>query len=168
MTKSKKIKLPIRKYLILIFIAVLLITNSTFSKYVSTSTGSGETRVAIFASDVERTLYIEKIAPGETYTVPIVVSNFEGEGNSLRISEVSQQYTLEAFIEGEIPLTLSWVEAPGSPSIVDDFHVGDNPVGSGQTHRYNLTVNWPENNNEYTLQDELVVIRIRVHVEQID
>ena len=162
MTKSQKSKLPIRKYLILIFIAVLLISNSTFSKYVSTSTGNAETRVAIFESNVTVNLYVGKMMPGETVDVPIIVSNFEDLGDTIRVSEVSQRYTLEEEIEGNIPLTLEWDINNG------DFFLANNPKDSGQSHPHTLTVHWPETENDYTLQDELVVIRITVNVEQID
>ena len=166
MTKSQKSKLPIRKYLILIFIAVLLISNSTFSKYVSTSSGGSAVQVAIFASDTEVSVPLENMHPGDTQTIEIAVSNFETNGLNKKVSEVSQSYVMTAqLMTGRLPLTLEWVENGNTGSFQAVTH------SAGNTYTHYLKVTWNADNaqnTDYTLSDELEAVRILVDVEQID
>ncbi len=165
MTKAKSSKLPIKKYLILIFIAVLLITNSTFSKYVSTSTGGSTAAVAIFASDVEIQVPLEKISPDSPIEITIDVSNYETTGLTKKVSEVSQSYVMTPKqMTGNIPLTFEWIGENGNKG---SFQAVTHSAGN--TYQHVLRITWDKSVNiDYTLADELEVIRILVDVEQID
>ncbi len=166
MAKSKT-KLPIKRYLIYILIAVVLISNTTFSRYVSTSSGGSSVSVALFASDVS---YVEdvqipiSIHPGETVEFHIILTNFELDGDN-RVSQVSQRYKLShELMANRLPLTVTYDKQ------WNDMQLTNSNNGK-ITHTQTITVTWDNSqpgNNDYTLADEIEVIRILVNVEQID
>ena len=154
--------LPLRAYLLYLLVASLVFTGVTFSSYLSTSSGGDSVQIAMFANDVTVNVPIsEECYPGCSFEVPVNVSNYETDGMTKYVCQVSQEYTLEArLLVGNLPLTVTWKE--GNNSGV--FHSGDAPTDN--THY--VVVSWPENaySTGAEFSDEIEVLRIIAVCEQ--
>ena len=156
--------LPLRAYLLYLLVASLVFTGVTFSSYLSASTGGDSVQIAMFANDVTVNVPIsEECYPGCSFEVPVNVSNYETDGVTKYVCQVSQEYTLEArLLVGNLPLTVSWKEGNNSGI----FHAGDSPTDN--THY--VIVSWPESagSQDSALADEIEVLRIIAICEQTD
>ena len=167
-------KIPLRVWLFYLLLISILCTGVTFASYKSESSGGSSTRVALFANDAKVDITIKDIVPGgEPIEIPITVTNYDDD----RICEVSQSYKMhaEAFV-GVLPLKLEWVSVD-TKNVVGDSVTGQFFLSDGEReHDYKLVVSWEleedENGNpiypDSDLMNEIEVIRLVVHCEQID
>lgn len=157
-------RIPLRAYLLYLLAASVVCTGVTFSSYLSSSSGGGDARVALFANDVSLNIPIsEDCYPGCSFEVPITVSNYEKVGLTEKVCEVSQAYTLEAqLLVGNLPLTVEWKSGNNS----GEFSAND----AATDNTYYVVVTWPVNaeSTSYEFADEIEVLRVIIDAEQVD
>ena len=157
-------KIPLRVWLFYLLLISILFTGVTFASYKSESSGGSTTKVALFANDTAVNIPITEVYPGCTFEVPITVLNYEGD----KVCEVSERYEIEAILVTErLPLTINWrndEEPNQAGNVYGDMHV----AGGKQEKTHTLVVSWPAGNANYEYADEIEVIRIIIHCEQID
>ena len=161
-------KIPLRVWLFYLLLISILFTGATFASYKSESSGGSSTRVALFANDVNVDLTITDMAPGKTVEIPISVTNYDENG----MCEVSQSYNMyaEAFV-GVLPLKLEWKNVDTNAIVGDSVNGQFFVSGGKREHKHKLVVSWPVVDGVYpdaSLADEIEVIRLVVHCEQID
>lgn len=156
--------LPLRTYLWYLIVASLVCTGITVSSYVSTSRGGDSVRVALFANDVSISVPItEDCYPGCSFEIPITVSNYEVDGLTEYVCDVSQEYTLEAqLLVGNLPLTVSWKNGDDSGL----FNAND--PATDYTHY--VVITWPVDAESvsYEYSDEIEVLRVIAISEQVN
>ena len=125
------------------------------ASYASSENSSDQARVAVFASDKKMTFDLSSLTkPGDSKTFTVTVANYDGN----KVCEVMQRYTLTATTQGNLPLTIT----------VDKALTGTFAAGEKQSITYNITVTWPENENNYLLADEVDVVVLIVEAAQVD
>ena len=168
-------KIPLRAWLFYLFLISILFTGMTFASYKSESSGGSSTRVALFANDVTLDFTIGNISPGmDPIELPITVMNYDGE----KTCEVSQSYVMkaEAFV-GRLPIKLEWKSVDTKKMLEGDSVSGNFFISDPKReHQYILVVSWDLDKDQggntiypdSDLADEIEVIRLKVHCEQID
>lgn len=125
------------------------------ASYASSENASDQARVAVFASDKKMTFDLSSLTkPGDSKTFTVTVANYDGN----KVCEVMQRYTLTTTTQGNLPLTIT----------VDKALTGTFAAGEKQSITYNITVTWPENENNYLLADEVDVVVLTVEAAQVD
>lgn len=128
------------------------------ARYTSSANASDQARVAVFASDKTITFDLSTITkPGDSKTFTVTVANFEGD----KICEVTQNYTLTATTQGNLPLTVT----------IDKALSGTFAAGEKQSVTYTITVAWDNNSaadRNYFYADEIDVVVLTVEAVQVD
>ncbi len=178
-TDKIKTKLPIRMYVCLVLVALLLCSTTTFSKYVSSSTGEASAQISIFASDVKSfDVPLDGYEPGTEKRIAIEIMNYEMHGLDAVVCEVSQRYTITAeLLTGRLPIQILWAEGDAtdadsvtttSESPIGEFRIKDY-VGDGRaSHTYTMIIKWDAADSDYKYADEIDVLRVTIAAEQID
>lgn len=157
-------RIPLRAYLLYLLAAAVVCTGVTFSSYLSSSNGGDGVQVAMFANDVSVNLPItEACYPGCSFEIPVTVSNYEMDGLTKKVCQVSQEYTLEAqLLVGTLPLTVEWKSNNNSGSFLANDDAKD--------YTHYVVVTWPidASTTSYEYADEIEVLRIIAVSEQVD
>ncbi len=160
-------------YLLLLTAACTLAFGATNSRFYAQVTGAGTANVAAAAlnSDLDVSKNLEGMAPGETRTVALQVSNQEAGGT---VSEVTQRYAITIETTGNLPLVyeLSTSDPPADHALIRDgsslvWTGGVLPHSTPTTHTYLLTVTWPAADGAAALRDEIDRVAVVVDAEQL-
>lgn len=132
-----------------------------YARYSSQGSGSDSARVATFVFDVNSEAQTGSIAiqdikkPGDTAVYTIEITNKNASG---RISEVTESYTIEASINGSMPLSCTMKKDDTEVFSIKNYETGKDASkqvndpkttkqtfsgATEQTDSYQLEVTWP-------------------------
>jgi hypothetical protein len=177
---QRKIRLRQCYYcLIYLFIASLIVTGASFSRFSTTITSTGAENTGSPGSpgtpDIEFSTWVldytadsvslANMAPGDEKTITIWVSNKNSSG---AVSSYDQKVTLELKTTGNLPLSYTLQEAGGTPVVLSHpepyRYVSENQLftaGIGETKSYILTVSW-DGSNDYRYRNEIDYIELKL------
>ena len=146
--------------LCLVLVSFWMMSN-ILARYATTASGSDSARVAKFeitdkmldSSSQEITTFAVDMAPGESQTYTIQVTNSSEVSVSYEISGESQYHNL--------PLKCEMLDKDGNTITSDEI-----PVNDSSTHRYQFKVSWPtdsaDNRNEkYMGKTDVVLVSLK-------
>ena len=148
--------------IVLYLLAVLALTlPMTLSKFESTASGSDTAAIAKFEVGMEygtrsggtlqfQTLNLTDLAPGDTKTFDVVLTNN---------SDVKVEYRISCETAGNLPLTFSY---SSSKSDTLGFDTED------KEKTVTVTVTWPSDKNTPELADMVDYLRVIVEFDQIN
>ena len=178
-TKMKnKLKLPIKTYLFYLILVAVLITGTSFSRYIVSTGGQDTISVAsvakhVFQVDITKdggaiTLNFDNIKPGDSHNYAISVSNDDGS-----ISDIAIEYYIVITPPNNLPLKLTLTQGatvytPPAPPVSQTIKTNEYKLDYGSTDslRFILNVYWDPGNNSATNQGLSDTITITVHWSQ--
>lgn len=163
MADKKRVKIPIKTYLIYLVLVTFLVTGVTFSRFIATVTGGDSATVAKPVIDLSLkegenyvyTLNPVSMKPGDEIRYTVRVAN----GDSMStITEVALSYTISAQVEYTVN-----PQSNENPPITAAIYVSDDPftetlaagphnfgIGPIQDdHLYILILSWDSMKNDY-------------------
>lgn len=160
--KNKYIYYTVIVLLCLVMISLWLLSNM-YARYAVNTTGEDGARVAGFVfdlsdKDASKIMNLQNITkPGDTQNYQFTVTNQKDN----KLNETKTEYTIELKVSGTMPLTAE-VNNDNKEQIlsIDHKKADDNgpkdtisqtitfPAGQKTEHNYQLTVTWPEDQNE--------------------
>ncbi|MDD3946935.1 MAG: hypothetical protein PHI19_03760 [Clostridia bacterium] len=171
---KNKLKLPIKTYLFYLILVAVLITGTSFSRYIVSTGGQDTIGVAkhVFQVDITKdggaiTLNCDNIKPGDSHNYAISVSNDDGS-----ISDIAIEYYIVITTTNNLPLDLTLTEdatggsvyTPDSQTIKTKEYELD--YVSTDSLRFILNVYWDPVNNSAIHQGLSDTITITVHWSQ--
>lgn len=170
---------------IYLFIISLVVTGVSFSRFATTITNTGaentsapgpgpgtpDINFSTWALDYEAaTFYFNDMAPGDTETIAIWVSNKNSSGT---VSGYNQNVTLELKTTANLPLTFSLQSLGGDPVVLnhpDNYRyvseIQSFTAGLDEIKSYILTVSWPGGSNQYKYKNEIDYIELKLTAVQ--
>ena len=162
--------------LILVFCLTIVSVTSSISlaKYLDEKTDEDGSKVSMFISNVNTTSAATQIAamsPGTSQSISFEVTNFKDD----MVCEVNVRYRFVITTENNLPLVIT---ATANPSTIDEKYPsctsntlvwtdGKMPAGVKTTHEYNILVEWPASENDYSYASEVDMIKITLRTEQV-
>lgn len=173
------------RWLACALLIITLVTGVTYSRYITTVTGTGSAEVARIEmsgqmTNSETSLDLSNLKPGETKIIQFSVVNYSGTDQ--RVSDVAQQYSIEVISTGNLPLTFElkseavtdpqgkaaepWSGALTGGTPIKTAANGEFPHSTKSTHTYTLTVKWPKDKNSVQYTDEVDMVTLYVESKQ--
>lgn len=171
----------IAAYLSCLSAAGALIIGTTYAFYSGSVSGSAAAKTAAFALDVtdskqnqvDLTAELAGMMPAQKKAITFAVTN---KKNST-VSEVAQEYSITIATTGNLPLTYQLQGA--GPSAPEGSYVAAATEGqlfwtggllpfssSGVIHTYVLTVEWPSDDADESLSDEIDLVTMTIDAKQ--
>ncbi len=169
-----KKNIPAMAIIICLLIAVAVTTGVSFSRYVTSTSGSDNARVARYAFEVvdtetkgEFALLLDELkAPGDSMDISFVVTNKDSNG----VCEVNQEYKISYRFTGNLPLKLNLISNTTNKEsdilFIEGIQNGMLPAAQETIHTYTLRITWSENETNPIYADEIDQIIIQVNGEQ--
>lgn len=170
---------------IYLFIMSLVFTGVSFSRFATTITNTGaenssdpgpgtgtpDVEFSTWALDYQAaTFYFNDMAPGDTKTIAIWVSNKDSSG---KVSGYNQNVTLELKTTANLPLNFTLQKEGGAPVVFnhpDNYrYITENQVFTAnieETKAYILTVSWPVGSKHYKYRNEIDYIELKLKAVQ--
>lgn len=170
--------------LVYLFIASLVFTGLSFSRFSTTITSSGAENTGGGGSpgtpDIEfstwvldysaATVSLAGMAPGDSRAIEISVSNVNSDEV---VSGYNQDVTLELKTTGNLPLIYTLQETGGTPvalSHPDTYRyvsaTQSFTAGTEETKTYILTVSWPAGSKDHKYRNEVDYIELKITATQ--
>ena len=167
-----------KKNVMLILVVCLTIVSVTstlsIAKYIDEKVGDDDSKVSMFIGNVNTTSAATQIAamsPGTSQSISFEVTNFKDD----MVCEVNVRYRFVITTENNLPLVIT---ATANPSTIDENYPsctsntlvwtdGKMPAGVKTTHEYNILVEWPASENDYSYASEVDMIKITLRTEQV-
>lgn len=159
-------------------IVTALVGTTTLSRYMTTVSGSGSVAVAGVTMDssvATINIDLDGLSLGTSKSIEFNVVNFGDSGGA---SDVTQEYEIEVVTTGNLPIIYTLEKKtstdPGDYALTSDsssdfkWTGGELPHSTNTTHSYTLTATWDENDNDYSLMNEVDAVQIVVHSAQKD
>jgi hypothetical protein len=166
-----------------LFIASLIVTGVSFSRFSTTITSTGAENTGSPGSpgtpDIEFSTWaldytadsvsLANMAPGDQETITIWVSNKNSDDE---VSGYNQNVTLELKTTGNLPLSYT-LEKAGTPVVLnhpDTYrYVSENQsfaAGVEEIKSYILTVSWPGGSDDHRYRNEIDYIELKLTAVQ--
>ena len=157
-------------YLLYLSLVCTLIFGVTYARYSTEVTGGASAQTAAVALDssLDLTKDLEGMKPGgDVKTISFSVSNKKDN----TVSEVAQEYTITLLTTGNLPLEFTLASASGTADSGGSYALSEEagnyiwrgglfPAGKEETHKYTLTVTWPQDANDTKLMNEIDAIKL--------
>jgi len=169
---------------IYLFIASLVLTGASFSRFSTTITNTGaentgspgnpqppDIEFSTWAIDYEAaTVSLKDLEPGDVKTVRIWIKNKNRAG---KVSGYNQNVTLELKTTGNLPLNFTLRKKDGTPVVFNQRdpsrYVSENQsftANEEEIKEYTLTISWPEEFSDYKYRDEIDYIELKLTAVQ--
>jgi hypothetical protein len=169
---------------IYLFIASLVMTGVSFSRFSTTITSTGAENTGSPGSpelpDIEfstwaldynaATVSLKNMEPGAVRTISVWVSNRDSDGT---VSGYNQKVTLELKTTGNLPLSFTLQKLDGTPVALnhpDPYrYVSERQLFTAnveETKEYILTVAWPGEISDYKYRNEIDYIELKLTAVQ--
>lgn len=174
--KRQLTKSRIIGYLLLFTVLTLLVLSMTYSRFMSRVDGDGKAVLAAWeAQSGELTIDVGGLRPGTVKTYEFYITNSKGGTTS----DVAQNYSVTVESTDNLPLTYQLSPAGDSaggtvlPEKTLDMSAGRDKITGGRlphttevTHKYVLTVAWPQSEAAAEYADEIDSVTVMVEAEQ--
>lgn len=172
-------------YLTYLFIASLIVTGVSFSRFSTVVSNTGAENVDApepgpGTPDIEfstwvlehgaATVSLQNLAPGDTKTITVWVRNKNSAG---KISGYNQEVTLELRTTGNLPLFFALRKEDGTPVVLNRLdpyrHVSEVQsftAGEEEIKTYELTVSWPGGSNHIRYRNEIDYLELKLTAVQ--
>jgi hypothetical protein len=170
---------------IYLFITSLVVTGVSFSRFSTSITNTGAENInvtgtgpatpdIVFSTWVidhgAATVSLANLAPGDTKTIAIWVSNKNSSG---KVSGYNQNVTLELKTTGNLPLSYTLQKEDGTQVVLnhpDTYrYVSESQAflaNTEETKSYILTVSWPGSSNNHKYSNEIDYIELKLTAVQ--
>lgn len=163
-------------YLLYLSLVCTLIFGVTYARYSTEVTGgtSAQTAAVALDSSLDLTEDLKGMTPGDAKPIFFSVSNKKDS----TVSEVAQEYTITLLTTGNLPLKFSIAPSDNIANeqkyaTVEDeqnkfWSGGLFPAGKEETHKYTLTVTWPQDANDTKFMNEIDAISLCIDAHQVE
>lgn len=180
LTKSRVIG-----YLLLLTAASVGVLSVSYARYASQVSGEGTVSVAVWGADTTiepLSIDVSGLTPGETKKYLFQVTNTK-EGKT---SQVAQEYSFTVETTENLPLSYNLSEGSSNPAGIGTTIAGSDGTGelvfqdgkaeltggilphtTPVTHKYTLSVTWPEAEGGADYADEIDLVTLTVKADQI-
>lgn len=158
---------------LLLALASTGILTTSYSRYIHQASASGVAAIAEWGSESIFTIDLKDLAPGDSAEYAFIVTN-KKDG---KVSQAAQEYRIRVETMGNLPLVLTLTpEAAGAGlgTVIPagsgeslDLPGGVLPHTAEASHRYTLTVGWPDDRTESSYTDEIDLVTVTVKAEQL-
>lgn len=172
-------KYHIFSYLFILLMVTFMVITLTYARYTSKVSGDVDASVALWNSNLSSnsSFDLSGLVPGENKQYTFKIKNVKDN----KVSEVSQNYTIELKTTNNLPLEFSLT---GSSDLSNDDGIisndnkinfdngsavlsgGSLPAASSVTHTYTLTVSWPGASRDVKYVDEIDSLTLVVKANQ--
>lgn len=177
---TRKLKLPIKSYLMYFIALTLMVTGVTFSRYITVATNGDSAKVArpVFTVDLTNQAgtysylldgELEDIKPGDQQIYTFLVTNSDG----VKISEVALRYKAVVDMTGTLPLTVTleenWTD-DNDLIFAEGVETGYYNIGAGTVQEFTFLIRivWDAEDNDPSYAGLSNDILITVNWEQIN
>lgn len=170
------------RYLLYLCIASALVFGFTYARYILGIHGQGTASTAAVALNVtdgssntlDLTTQLQGLQLGATKEIVFAVTNQKGG----IVSEVAQDYTVSVYTTGNLPLTYTLLaqDSDAGTYVANPISSSDGSMvwaggrlpyaEKGVTHTYTLTAEWPSNQADESLTDEIDLVTLTVDTKQ--
>ena len=162
-------------FILVVCLTIVSVTSTlSIAKYIDEKAGDDDSKVSMFIGNVNTTSAATQIAamsPGTSQSISFEVTNFKDD----MVCEVNVRYRFVITTENNLPLVIT---ATANPSTIDENYPsctsntlvwtdGKMPAGVKTTHEYNILVEWPASENDYSYASEVDMIKITLRTEQV-
>ena len=153
-------------------VGLFFFSNYSFSRYITTSDGSGNLEIAspaITLSNTEIQCDIEDILPGEEGECSFTVSNKDES----QLSEVSLNYYFIVTLNSKVPLKMTLYDVDNDEKIsIDDDGKAINSYmkmsfDEEEEKSYKIIVSWDEKDNDWTYAGQAITLNVELKGLQI-
>lgn len=177
MSTKRKLKLPIKTYLLILVLTASMVTGMSFAKFSTTVSGSDSISLAKYAIELELlddttpiNLALNEMKPGDTQQYTIKVTN---DKDGVR-SDLALDFYLEIITDATLPLDIQLQEnwengntfSPDAEThkIVSDLY--NLEISAIDPLEFILTIAWPSNENDDIYHSLTNTITINLYWEQ--
>lgn len=157
-SNKKRLAYVIRLCVLYLMVAFCLCLTPTLSRYKSEASGDSTGQVAKFdvdllvneknVADTQKCITLKHLHPDNTCTVKVQINNESEVG-------ISYEVTAASYF-GALPLDIKVENSNGTLT------------AGGSTETINVIIQWDENKNDINYSEEIDLLIITLHAEQID